>query len=141
MLFVFGPIWFVAIVTLLYIVVTHLPSRHLVTQMTPFVPKTAWITYDGVTPPLRLKLCLAGSTPYNAALATYTKAYGANSPEQLSNEDKQRVIALALSAVFIVDWDKGGCPYRPLDMAEILLSDPTLIFFVSDSMKQIAASL
>ncbi len=138
MIFVFGPLWFVAAVMVAFFVYAMLRRRGVVTmdQNWKGPALTEWVVYTGTTPPLRLKICFAGSEAFRQTLGHYASTMGHDDFEQL--EEKQQALASvhAIASTFVVDWDRPGTPYTIGAMTQLLCADSNLGWFVINEMKR-----
>lgn len=137
-MFVIGPLWFVATVMVAYICYLYLRPRTVVTV----IPNrngpaaTEWVTYTGVSPPLRLKICFAGSEAYRHAIAQSVTSMGCTAIEQLTEEQEAVLGVRAFASTFVVDWEMVGRPYVSSVMAEMLAADVNLFRFLFNEVKR-----
>ena len=126
---VIGPLWFVIIVIVLYYIFRSRPNSmaHAATK---------WVTYEGITPPLRFNLRFEGSNEFREAIAHYVSAAGYSTIEQLSEEEQEIILARAYSYTFITDWDMAGTPYDINTMAQMLLTNDGLYMFLMSIIKK-----
>ncbi|HKZ09222.1 MAG TPA: hypothetical protein VJL61_00785 [Rhodanobacteraceae bacterium] len=103
---------------------------------------TAWVTYEGMTPPLQLKVRGLSHELYRRFTKAKLDAYGR---DLLNSLPPSEAIAIAKSllpdvnaAAYVVDW-KGAMypngkavPYSPDNMATLMRKDEMLRNFISD---------
>ena len=97
---------------------------------------TEWVSYTGIAPPLRLKLCFAGTEAFRRAMKQSITSMGCTAIEQLTEEQEAVLGIRAMASTFIVDWEMAGRPYESSIMAEMLAADVNLMRFVFNEVKR-----
>jgi hypothetical protein len=103
---------------------------------------TAWVTYDGMTPPLQLKIRGLTQELYRRFTKAQLDAFGRDTLNSLPPSEAMEVVKGLLpdvnAAAYVLDW-KGATypngkplPYTPDNMASFMRKDDMLRNFVSD---------
>jgi hypothetical protein len=103
---------------------------------------TAWVTYDGMTPPLQLKIRGLSHELYRRFTKAQLDAFGRDTLNSLPPSEAMEIAKSLLpdvnAAAYVVDW-KGATypngnplPYTPDNMAALMRKDEMLRNFVSD---------
>ena len=103
---------------------------------------TAWVTYDGMTPPLQLKIRGLSHELYRRFTKAQLDAFGRDTLNSLPPSETVEIVKKLLpdvnAAAYVVDW-KGATypngkplPYTPDNMAALMRKDEMLRNFVSD---------
>ena len=137
MFFVFGPLSFVVVASLLFLLLRSLPHQPTMVKMPPL--PTFWVWYPGTTPPLGLHIRPCGSAIFDPVLEKYSKQLYGLPTAQPSVEQDDRACAYAFAETGIIDWSREGKPYQVAAMAELLTSDPNLMPFLRDSLRRMIA--
>ena len=108
---------------------------------------TAWVTYEGMTPPLQLKLRGLTHELYRRFTTEFLDAYGRQNFDHLPQHEIMEVMMKILpdlnASAYVLDW-KGATytngnplPYTRDNMASLMRKDEMLRNFVSDQAGKI----
>ncbi len=103
---------------------------------------TTWVTYEGMTPPLQLKIRGLSHELYRRFTKAQLDAFGRDALNSMSPSEAMEVVKGLLpdinATAYVIDW-KGATypngkpvPYTPDNMASLMRKDDLLRNFVSD---------
>jgi hypothetical protein len=103
---------------------------------------TAWVTYDGMTPPLQLKVRGLTQELYRRFTKARIDAFGRDTLNSLPPNEAMEVVRGLLpdvnASAYVLDWSGATypngkpLPYTPDNMAALMRKDDMLRNFVSD---------
>jgi len=166
---VFGPLWFVVVVMAIYFVLriavvsrnsgpqpteafdpnrfntVPLPKR-TVTELKAHVDalRTEWVTYNGRTPPLRLKLRGNSYEDFRRRSQNYIDRIGQDHFERLSDAQLMQFLLPVIAEAYVVEWEgaqyQNGAPmpYCPDNLALFMAGDQHLMAFVKQEAERIS---
>jgi hypothetical protein len=154
---VFGPLWFVVAVIAIYFIFSLLNVYRLRPRWDPNRFNTAplptrsaeqlkarddaseshWVTYNGRTPPLRLKVRGNSYEGFRRVCRKYIDSIGQDHFDRLAEADRVQFMLPVMAEAHVLDWDgaqyQNGTPmpYSPANLALFMAEDQHLIAFVA----------
>ena len=109
---------------------------------------TAWVTYDGMTPPLKLKIRGLSGDLYQTFVHSHLDAYGreglASMPYQDQVETMKNLRPTINAEAYVLDWSGAQypngkpLPFSPDNLASFMRKDEMLTNFISDETGRLA---
>ena len=103
---------------------------------------TKWVTYQGMTPPLELKIRGMTEELYRRFMRNYFDAYGQHNLDRLPAHEKMEIMKTMLPDInaraYVVDWSSAQypngnpLPFTPDNLAALIRKDELLRNFISD---------
>lgn len=106
--------------------------------------QTEWVTYNGHTPPLRLKLRGNSYEGFRRVSRKYIDRIGQDHFEHLSDAERAQFMHLLIAEAYVIEWDGAQypngapMPYSPAGLALFLAADQHLIAFVQHEAERIS---
>lgn len=103
-----------------------------------------WVTYEGMTPPLKLKIRGTTEMTYRQVCRKYINAIGQEQFEQWPENQKLGLIRTVNSELYVLEWEGAQygngnpMPFSPSNLALLLEQDPHLNAFLSDEVARIS---
>lgn len=106
--------------------------------------KVEWVTYEGTTPPLKLKIRGASEAMHQYFARKHIHAIGEDAYSHMTPE-QQRAVTRAINAeLYVLDWDGAHyangnkIPFSAPSLELMLQKDPDLDAFLSGQAKRIS---
>jgi hypothetical protein len=158
---VFGPLWFVIAVVAIYFVVriARAPARrspgpfdptHFNTARLPrrtyaeLKGQTEWVTYNGRTPSLRLRVRGNSYEGFRRVVRKHIDRVGQDYFEQLSAAERMQFLLQAIAEAYVIEWEGaeypngGPMPFSPANLALFMAGDQHLTAFVNQEADRLS---
>jgi hypothetical protein len=105
---------------------------------------TEWVTYNGMTPPLRLNIRGQSYESYRRVARVHIDVVGQKNMERFSEAQIAGINNLIVADAYVTDWEGAKypngnpMPFSPQDLAVLLSKDEHLLAFVSREAKRIS---
>ena len=97
-----------------------------------------WVFYEGMTPPLKLKVRYQTYENFRRFSRKYIDGIGQHNFERLSQEQQQDLLLHIAADAYVCDWEGAHypngnpLPYTPANLFSLMTSDPLLINFITE---------
>ncbi|HEY2068559.1 MAG TPA: hypothetical protein VGG48_03305 [Rhizomicrobium sp.] len=105
-----------------------------------------WVTYDGMTPPLKLKIRGTTEAMYRQFARKHINAIGEEAFNRMTPERQRDVLRAINAELYVLDWE-GACyangnaiPFSAPSLELMLQRDPDLDAFLNGQVKRISPS-
>lgn len=109
---------------------------------------TKWVAYEGMTPPLQLKIRGLTGDLYQTFVHFHVDAYGRQQLESMSPQDRAETLQKLRPAInaeaYVVDWNGAQYPngnplrFSPDNLAAFMRKDEMLVNFISEEAGNLA---
>ncbi len=163
---VFGPLWLVVVVIAIYYLFLR-PYKIIYRVRTRWDPnrfntapvptrssqqlkerddalQSEWITYNGRTPPLRLKVRGNSYEGFRRVVRKYIDTIGQDHFDRLAEAERVQFLLPVMAEAYVLDWDgaqyQNGTPmpYSPANLVLLMAGDQHLIAFVKQEAERIS---
>ncbi len=103
-----------------------------------------WISYPGMTPPLKLQIRGTSQEMYRRVCRKYIDQFGQDNFAQLPKDQMHAVMCSIKAEAYVLDWDGAqypngaAMPFSPSNLAILLGNDPFLDTFLSEQVERIS---
>lgn len=105
-----------------------------------------WVTYEGTTPPLNLKIRGASEEMFVQACRRCVNDIGQDRYDRMTVQERENVVKSVMAGLYVLGWqgarysNGSEMPFSPPDMTLMLERDPHLVTFLSEQVRQISPS-
>jgi hypothetical protein len=103
-----------------------------------------WVTYNGRTPPLRLKLRGNTYEGFRRVIRKYIDIVGQDHFDGLSHAERMQLMPLFIAEAYVIEWEGAQypngapMPYSPANLALFMAGDQHLIVFADQESQRIS---
>lgn len=106
--------------------------------------QSEWVTYNGRTPPLRLKVRGNSYEGFRRVTRKYIDIIGQDHFDRLGEAERVQFLLPVIAEAYVLDWDGAqyqngtAMPYSPANLVLFMAADQHLIAFVNQEADRIS---